>query len=78
LEVIEGRATVYLHVTAIKKWDVCAGNALLIAAGGSLTDLYGDKLDYSADSSPLNEKGILATLQDPKPFLEHLDGIKLL
>ncbi|KAF4528123.1 hypothetical protein B566_EDAN016326 [Ephemera danica] len=66
------------HAGHVKnKWDVCAGNALLLAAGGSMTDLHGHKLDYSADTNPLNEQGILATLQDPKPFLEHLEGIEL-
>ncbi|CAG2183451.1 unnamed protein product, partial [Oppiella nova] len=29
IELIEGRADAYIHVTVIKKWDTCAPNALL-------------------------------------------------
>lgn len=29
LEVAAGSATAYIHMTAIKKWDVCAGAAII-------------------------------------------------
>ncbi|KAG5900468.1 hypothetical protein JTB14_010882 [Gonioctena quinquepunctata] len=37
LEVAAGNVDAYLHITAIKKWDICAGNAMLNALGGKLT-----------------------------------------
>lgn len=53
-------ADVYLHVTNIKKWDICAGNAVLEALGGQMTTLQGNTIDYT--NSELNEGGILASI----------------
>ncbi len=39
LEVASGREDAYVHVTLIKKWDLCAGNAILNSMGGAMTDL---------------------------------------
>lgn len=50
----------YLHVTNIKKWDICAGNAVLEALGGQMTTLQGNTIDYT--NSELNEGGILASI----------------
>jgi 3'-phosphoadenosine 5'-phosphosulfate (PAPS) 3'-phosphatase len=47
VEVIEGRADVYLHEGPIRKWDVCAGEALLRAAGGRITDYQGAEHAYA-------------------------------
>ncbi len=61
LQVVEGKADLYLHTTRIKKWDICAGNALLNAVDGKMTTLKGDEIDYSFKGTPLNEDGIVAT-----------------
>ena len=60
LEVIADRADVYLHVTAIKKWDLCAGHAILSGVAGTMSTLNGESLDYSADTNPKNIKGTQA------------------
>lgn len=60
LEVLRGNADLYLHVTQIKKWDICAGNAVLNAARGKMTTLLGKEVDYSFKGNAVNEDGLLA------------------
>ncbi|KAL1377521.1 hypothetical protein pipiens_016207 [Culex pipiens pipiens] len=61
LKVLNNEATAYLHSTAIKKWDICAGNAILNAVGGKMTDLNNQEISYSDKDPFVNEKGLLAT-----------------
>lgn len=61
LQVLHNNATAYLHSTAIKKWDICAGNAILAAIGGKMTNLKNQDITYSDSDSFLNENGLLAT-----------------
>ncbi|CAH1255623.1 IMPAD1 [Branchiostoma lanceolatum] len=70
LSLFEGIADAYIHVTLIKKWDICAGNALLLAMNGHMTTLGGEEINYSAEGNPKNEGGLLATLVDHQKFLE--------
>lgn len=60
MEVAKGNANLYLHVTAIKKWDICAGNAILNALHGKMTTLKGKEVDYGFSGSAVNEDGLLA------------------
>ncbi len=60
LQVVKGEADLYLHTTRIKKWDICAGNAVLNAVGGRMSTLRGQEIDYSFGGSPQNEDGIVA------------------
>lgn len=56
-----GEADVYGHPTrGTKLWDSCAPEALLVAAGGRLTDIFGKPLVYD-DPEVENLKGLLAT-----------------
>ena len=64
LQVVEGNANLYLHTTAIKKWDICAGNAVLNAVGGRMTTLKGREIDYSFRESARNEDGIAAAVSE--------------
>ena len=62
LLVAQNRANLYFHSTRIKKWDVCPGNVLLETLGGRMTTRTGHSIDYSLDSSPVIEDGIVATV----------------
>uniref|UniRef100_A0A1A8GB70 inositol-phosphate phosphatase n=1 Tax=Nothobranchius korthausae TaxID=1143690 RepID=A0A1A8GB70_9TELE len=65
------QADVYIHITFIKKWDICAGAALLKSLGGHMTTLKGEDIDYSG--TPLNTGGLVATVGlDHKAVLEKL------
>lgn len=54
----------YVHTTLIKKWDICAGNALLNHFGGKMTKLSGDDINYDRAFDPKNEGGLVASLHD--------------
>ncbi|KAH9504619.1 Inositol monophosphatase 3 [Bulinus truncatus] len=74
LEVIKGSASAYTHMTLIKKWDICAGNAILNAVGGKMTTLDGDYIDYSPNLKVQNERGLLATVNS-KLHYDYLDKL---
>lgn len=77
LEVISGNASAYVHVTRIKKWDLCAGNAIINSIDvdhkdgveGKMTTLEGRLIDYSGAGSPINDDGLLATIHEHEKFL---------
>lgn len=65
------QADVYVHITFIKKWDICAGDALLRALGGRMTTLKGEEIDYR--DTPLNKGGLVASVGvDHKALLDKL------
>ena len=76
LEVASGAQDAYVHVTLIKKWDVCAGNAILAAAGGRMTTLKGSRLDYAIGPSVKNKDGLLATMKSEKDHEEFLQKLQ--
>lgn len=63
LQVVFNNASAYVHLTNIKKWDICAGHAILSALHGDMTTLLNEKLSYDDASASLNEKGVLASLK---------------
>lgn len=69
LEVAGGRADAYIHSTRIKKWDICAGHAILEALGGRMSGLAGEKIEYDADAAMVNEFGVVAAFNH-KYFIE--------
>ncbi len=54
----------YVHMTHIKKWDVCAGHAILRALGGRVTTMKGEPIKYGASDPVLIKNGLLASLEN--------------
>lgn len=75
LQVISENVDAYVHVTQIKKWDICAGDALLRAVGGRMTTLKGDTISYSAEDDVKNEDGLVATLRNYHTYFDALKHI---
>lgn len=78
-EVIKGKQDAYIHVTLIKKWDICAPAAILGAIKkegmqGKLSTLNGQEIDYSKADEPKNELGVLATLRHHGDFVGKLEN----
>ena len=56
-----GEADIYVHLgMAGKRWDSCAPEAIIHAAGGKVTDATGAPFDYRS-AHITNDRGILAT-----------------
>jgi 3'(2'), 5'-bisphosphate nucleotidase len=59
--ICERRCDLYIHPSPqTKQWDACAPEAILVAAGGRMTDLAGDAFVYNR-ADLYNRNGILAT-----------------
>ena len=59
--ICEGDAHLYLHLgTHTQIWDTCAPEAILIEAGGRLTDVDGNRLDYTRRECR-NPNGVVAS-----------------
>jgi 3'(2'), 5'-bisphosphate nucleotidase len=59
--VCERTCDLYIHPSpATRQWDTCAPEALLVAAGGRMTDLVGQPFVYNRQDL-YNRNGILAT-----------------
>jgi len=66
--IIEGIGHLYIRsTTGAKKWDTCAGEALIKALGGYLVDMEGNQLEYPPEKDKwINEKGVLGyVISDP-------------
>merc|ERR1719208_412782 len=59
--VLTGKADAYVHTTKIKTWDLCAGHAIIEAAGGRVTDRSGNELKYLRDV-PASKNGLVSAL----------------
>ncbi|ELT98080.1 hypothetical protein CAPTEDRAFT_156570 [Capitella teleta] len=75
LLVLEGKAHAYVFASpGCKKWDTCAPEAVLHAAGGKLTDIHGNKFQYGPTVQRRNTGGVLATptVEAHKWYLDHI------
>jgi len=62
LLILEGKAHAYVFASpGCKKWDTCAPEAILHAAGGKLTDMHGNDITYEATVQRRNTGGVLCT-----------------
>ncbi|XP_071477997.1 Golgi-resident adenosine 3',5'-bisphosphate 3'-phosphatase-like [Diadema antillarum] len=75
MSLLEGKADAYVHVTLIKKWDICAGNAILQEMNSKMSTLEGGVIDYDRYDDPKNPDGLLATIWDHEQFLEKLKPV---
>ena len=62
MQVAGHKSGAYLHLTNIKKWDVCAGNAILNAIGGKILALDNTPISYDSSDPALIEGGLMASL----------------
>ncbi len=67
--VAEGTADVYLRLKPTSEWDTAAGQAVLAAAGGAVTDLEGTPLRYNTRSDTLINPSFLASGDLSRDFL---------
>ena len=60
-DVSSGNAELYFTTTnKIKQWDTCASYCLVTEAGGKMTDMFGNDLEYNTEK--LNhENGLLVS-----------------
>ena len=58
---VEQQCDVYIHLSPrTKQWDTCAPQLVLTEAGGELTDLFGQPLNYNVPDVN-NRNGLVAS-----------------
>ena len=64
LMVLEGKAEAYIFPSrGTKRWDSCAGDGIVRAAGGMFTDIHGNDILYDcAKDEAVNRTGLLVTM----------------
>ncbi|XP_072947448.1 putative inositol monophosphatase 3 [Epargyreus clarus] len=72
MEVINGTYDIYLHASAIKKWDICAGDAIIKSVNGKLSTLKGQNIDYTSSAHVKVTDGILVSRFDHQHYLDKL------
>ncbi|XP_054154369.1 inositol monophosphatase 3-like [Oppia nitens] len=64
IEVIEGRADAYIHNTLIKKWDICAPNAIIDSINNmKMSTINGNIIKYNFEEEVTNENGLIVTFK---------------
>lgn len=76
IELLKGRADAYVHLTHIKKWDICAPAAILSSLeGGNLTDLNGNLINFGDPKDKVVTQGLAGSLN--RKIHEELIGLQL-
>lgn len=77
IELLSGSTDAYIHMTQIKKWDICAPHAILNSIpGGKLTDLDGNQIGFGDPKDKIVTRGLIATI-DETIHRELVNSIKL-
>lgn len=76
LQVVFNNATAYIHTAHIKKWDLCAGNAILNSLNGKMTDLQNEEIKYLSDGNVKHTKGLVATLTNHKFYIDKIRSVE--
>lgn len=75
IELIKSKADAYVHLTHIKKWDICAPYVILRSiSGGNMTDLSGNEISFGDAKDKVVSKGLVAT-RNRKLHKELVDAI---
>jgi 3'(2'), 5'-bisphosphate nucleotidase len=81
--IAERQADLYLHLSpSTKQWDTCGPEAILVEAGGRMTDLFGQPMRYNGLRID-NRNGIVATngaahemvIENLKPLLQEFGRV---
>jgi len=54
-----GEGDVFVSVYSKNEWDVCAGDLVVQEAGGTMSDIYGDPVEYNKEETKIKD-GIIA------------------
>lgn len=61
-QVARGETDIYLgDYLTLKDWDVCAGHILVTEAGGRVSSVFGEVIEYDGTGKSLGGRGLLAT-----------------
>ena len=68
--VLLGEADAYVYASkGTKRWDTCAPDAILRAAGGNMTDILGQPIQYEFNMDYMNYTGLIATMENHQSLL---------
>ncbi len=73
--VAEGVADIYPRFGPTMEWDTAAAHAVVIAAGGQVTDLSGNDLKYN--KRDLHNPFFMVTGKPPFPWQKYIDEVKM-
>jgi 3'(2'), 5'-bisphosphate nucleotidase len=73
LLVLERRVHAYVYASrGCSLWDTCAPDAVLKAAGGMLTDVFGKPISYLPVDNTSVKTGVLATMENHQWYAERI------